>query len=216
MSIPVILFGILFIVWAGILNSILKKLFNAEISTGVKIIITIVIALIFIIGMRQASTIKAAPIMVRPVESNDMSFFINRLNEVMNTRDYSLLTAMMEEGAITPEVVEDLRMLIDKNDFGINFKFQGQNVNDNKIDVKVIVIIKTLYEERVEGVQFFFERTDRGWTLIAIEPRLSNLKLSRSFEEETAYKLKKIQPIEVPEGTKASALGYVIKNRWNS
>ncbi len=141
MSIPIILFGILFIVWAGILNSILKKLFNAEISTGVKIIITIVIALIFIIGMRQASTIKAAPIMVRPVESNDMSFFINRLNEVMNTRDYSLLTAMMEEGAITPEVVEDLRMLIDKNDFGINFKFHAakQAVPNNSRDKRHIV-----------------------------------------------------------------------------
>lgn len=213
MSIPVILFGILFIVWAGILNSILKKLFNAEISTGVKIVITIVIVLIFLIGMRQASTIKVAPTMVRPIEGNDMSSFIDRLNNVMNTRDYKMLTAMMEEGTITPEVTEDIRILINnQKDFNINFKFQSQNVNDNKIDVNVMVIIQTLYEQRIEGVQFFFERTDRGWMLVAIEPRLSNLKISKSFEEETDYKIKQIpQPTDMnkqlvvkimPDGTK--------------
>ncbi len=191
MSIPVILFGILFLVWSGILNSILKKLFNAEISTGVKIVMTIVIVLIFVFGMRQASTIKVAPVMVRPVEGNDMRSFVDRLNNVMNTRDYSLLTAMMEEGAIAPEVAKDIRILINnQKDFNINFKFQGQNVNDNRIDAKVIVIIKTLYEERVEGVQFFFERTDRGWILVAIEPRLSNIKLYKSFEGELESKIR--------------------------
>ena len=42
----IIIIGVLFIVWSGILNWFLQKLFNVKISTGVKLIITVAILLI--------------------------------------------------------------------------------------------------------------------------------------------------------------------------
>lgn len=218
-SVAIILFLILLFIWTGILNSVLKKLFNAEISTGVKIVVTIVIALIFMIGMRQTSMtqIKIPPTQVMPVGGNDMRNFIGRLNDVVNAKDNNLLTTMIEEGVIAPEVAEDIRTLINsKNDFNINFKVQSQSVNDNKAEVKVITVIKTQHGERTTGLMFLFENAGPGWKLTAIQPRLQDIQLSTSFGEETASKIEKVKSAIICEPPKIMYQGECCLDADNS
>lgn len=172
----------------------MKKIFNAEVSRGVKIVVTVVLVVILLLGTNlQSSTMKPVKVEQR-LEDAYFSDFMLRLNNVIESKDYGSLKQMLEEGVIAREVFDDISSLmgnvLSKGDFTIYLKPQNQQFYEDKARVDTSVIIKSMGVEKASGVVCLFEKSERGWMLSAITPKLTDIKLSRSFEEEAEYKLK--------------------------
>lgn len=183
---------ILFLIW-GILNLVLKKLFNTEISTGVKIIITAVIIVIFLVAA-QTSKLEVAQAPQFRYEEGDLYSFVDRINQIMEARDFESLKIMLKEDMISSDVFEEILELFESGDYSISLKPYEPVFYDSQAELKVAAIIKKVgYKEIESGVICFFEKTERGWRLYAIKPRLLDIKLSRSFEEEAVQKIEVIQ-----------------------
>lgn len=215
-----ILFLILFLIW-GVLNMVLKKLFNTEISTGVKMIITVAVIVIVIMGVRQTSsmTAKISPLQpqfmeearVHELNRAELEEQVMKLNDVTASRDYGLLESMLKEDKVSKEVFEDIHsMLESRKDFNMYFKTQDLNFYENKAELRVMVIIRTDYEERLTGALFLLENTGLGWKLISIQPRLLDIQLPKSLEETATHKIEKI-PKPVTAISKSDVSGYLLK-----
>lgn len=197
---------IFFLIWTNILNRILKKLFNVEISKGVKIIITIIlIALLFFAGQQISSQPTSKPKLSfeRPEIEGTLGYeFIEKINEVVRSKNYGLLKEMFEKGVMTKDVFEDVNNVIHNKAYSdMVFELQGQNYYGDQVNLVVSVITHTNYGKVREQTSWMFQKkvnfentNDYRWILTAIKPRLSNLRLStRSFEKEAASKIESIK-----------------------
>jgi predicted nucleic acid-binding Zn ribbon protein len=195
-----LIFIIFFIVWSGILNWFLKKLFDVKISTGVKLIITIAILLILFFGAKMA-TQRSVPMISSVSESPagevDVELYnlVGEVNNVLSSKDNRLLEVMVEKGEITSEVFEDLKNVITQSqDVSISFNPRGNNFLGTHAEMNTEVLLRRDYNERKTGVVLVFEKKGpTSWTLIKISPKLTDIKLEKSFEEETAYNIEKIK-----------------------
>ena len=114
-----IVFFVLTITWTGILNWVLKKFFNVEVSIGVKIIITaIVVVLLVSISQVSVQQIQRPQLKVMEEQAREFNFeqrelysFVEKINQVIEARDYNSLEIMFKEGIISPEVFEGLLKL---------------------------------------------------------------------------------------------------------
>lgn len=196
LSVIFLLFLILFVLWANVLNWFLKKVFNAEVSRGVKMIITAVLILVFLGAYFQSSPTKAIIAQPQYMEDPYLFEFVLKLSNVIGSRDYGSLKQMLEEGAITQDVFEDISKLISDTsytrDFNIHLKPQNQQTDDSKAKIDTLVFIKSGSVEKTSTTVCFFERGERGWRLFAITPKLVDIKLSVPFEEEAKYKLEQV------------------------
>jgi len=180
---------LLFVIWSGVLNWFLQKLFNVKISTGVKIAITAVIILILFYGIKIA-TQKTTPMMNRIVERQPtgedetmMYSIIEEINSAFNHKNDNTLKSMIEKGVVTGEVFEDLKnMLFQSGSLTIILKPQNNRLSDTHAEIDTEVILKHGYEERRQGTVLVFEKRGSTWTLIKISPRLSDIKLEESFQ----------------------------------
>lgn len=189
---------VLFLVWTGIINAILKKLFNAELSIGVKIIITVIMITLLFFGTTklEASRIAKPDMIVKyeePVETGEAQQFIEKINKAIGSRDYSVLKEMLERGTISTEVFTDLQLLLDNRDnMKVSLNLIAQNFQGDQAELIVETIIRTNYEEKGVKTTWFFRKTNGGWHLFVIKPRLSDIKLSTSFEKSVEDKLQYI------------------------
>ncbi|MDP2908663.1 MAG: zinc ribbon domain-containing protein [Nanoarchaeota archaeon] len=202
-ALPVMFFFFLifFILWSNVLNWFLKKMFNAEVSRGVKMIVTAVLILVFLGAYFQSSPTKAIIAQPQYMEDPYLFEFVLKLSNILESRDYGSLKRMLEEGAITQDVFDDISKLINDvlyaGDFKMYLKPQNQQTDDNKAKIDTLVFIKSGSVEKTSTTVCLFERGERGWRLFAITPKLVDIKLSVPFEREVEYKLEQVpKPVE--------------------
>lgn len=193
--IVILILTLLFILWSGILNWFLKKLFNIKISTGVKIAITIVVLLILFFGAKMAtrtSTPTVNRIIERPPTGEDEVYMYNTVEEInhaFNYKNAGELKPMVEKGVITTEVFEDLKnLLIQSGRFTITLNPKNNRLSETHAEMDTEVLLKSSYDERRQGVVLVFEKRGSAWTLIKITPRLTDIKIAEPFEEAVSVK----------------------------
>jgi len=196
-----IIIVIFFVVWSGILNWFLGKLFDVKISTGVKIAVTVVILLILFFGSKMATNTSVptiSKVAVSPAGEADVELYnlVGEVNSVLSSKDNRLLEVMVEKGEITSEVFEDLKNVITQaQDVSISFNPSGNNFLGTHAEMNTEVALRSGSNERKTGVVLVFEKKGpTSWTLIKISPRLTDIKLEKSFEQETEYKINQIPP----------------------
>jgi len=184
----------LFLIWTGLLNGILKKLFNAEISTGVKIIVTVLIIVLFLMVAQQTSQVQVSKVeMVPELKPLDESIytFVEKVEVMVESKDYEELKRMLEEGAISEEVFKDISSVMGNENIRVSLDLVDKNLNE-----KSLTVLAKMSSDREKGegkTMWYFERTGDRWRLSSIRPRLSNIRLSKSFGEEAGETLRKIQ-----------------------
>ena len=214
---------LLFLMWIGIVNKILQKLFNTQLSLGVKIVITVAFIILFLFAA-QTSKISTVKKEIRPEfimsteeiqkEEIQKHEVIQRINKAINSKDYGILEEMLEKNMIAPEVFEDILQILDSREYtNVRFSLKPQNIYKNNMELTVSTTLSTDYEEGISETMWFFEQTNRGWQLVKITPRLSEMRLSKSFEEQTEEKIRKIPEsiTVVSESAKMSTGNMIIK-----
>jgi len=200
---------ILFLIWFNVINWVLKKIFNVELSIGVKILLTVLLVTLFLIvgtvsfvGVTQPKISYASS----TIEGTQAYDFVKKINKLINSKDYGTLKEMLGKQVITQEVFEDISNLIDSRDYmEIDFRLVEQRDYGDRAELVVMVTLHTDYEKTSEKTLWTFNRkvnfentNDFRWVLVKIAPKLSELKLSRSFEGEATSKIAKLEkPIAI-------------------
>jgi len=199
-----IVFFVLTVTWTGILNSVLKKLFNTEISTGVKIIITVVV-IVLLVSVSQFQTTQLTGVRVQEKASEfrygepNLYKLVERINRVIVANDHNSLEIMQKEDVISQDVFEGLLKFLERrDDTQLILRPQDQRFHGDQAEMNIMVTVESGSNKRRAGVTFFFEKTEHGWRLFAIKPDLLEVKLERSFGEEAEYQIEKIsKPIAI-------------------
>ncbi|MBL7101061.1 MAG: hypothetical protein ISS23_03850 [Nanoarchaeota archaeon] len=217
---------LLFLMWTGIANKILQKLFNTKLSLGVKIVITVALIILFLF-VAQTSKLSTTKKEIRPefimqteeimlTEEIQKHEVIQRINKAINSKDYGILEEMLGKNMITPDVFEDILQILNSREHtNVRLNLKSQNVYGNNMQLTVSTMLSTNYGEGRSETMWIFEQTNRGWKLIKITPRLSEIQLSKSFEEQTGEKIRKIpESIAVVSESAKMSTGNIIKNSY--
>ncbi|MBM3199501.1 zinc ribbon domain-containing protein, partial [Candidatus Woesearchaeota archaeon] len=202
----IILMFILLLLWSGILNWFLRKLFNMQISTGVKIVATIVIlALVFASSATNRSSLPTQPYYYkegkRALDQNELYSFVQNLNEILANRDYKTLKNLVDEGRIPEHVYENLAKIMDSGDVvSVKLDPKAQRVMEGMSEVDIAVYIyNNKGEQRRSGVTMFFENYGQGWRLKDIKPGLLDVKVDKSFIDSSQRGIESTKAIEQPK-----------------
>lgn len=198
---PAIIAVFLLLLWLNVINKLLTKMFNVELSLGVKILITI---LIIFLSFMAASTTATAPLRVQqtfesPVEfietkqeefiqENDMVNTIRELEKILREGDIGYLKGMVVSGKISKEVFSDLEIIIlEKGSIDVVFAITSKDIpsiaekgirgNTAIFEVKRVV----MYEGGGRGSDVSKWRLEKyldTWQIAFIDPPLSQLVFS--------------------------------------
>lgn len=192
-----IIIFLLLMIWFNIINRIIKKFFNAELSLGVKIILTVLLVVI-VISIGNVSQFSQ-PQRITQVydDENYAEKFVNEIEHIVNSKDYNRLGDLRDENKISEHIFNEFLTLINSNSGDISFNFVRTNTNSQDV-----VVMISMYNDfgyyvdektkwRYERFVYFEDGAPPKFVLTNIQPSLADIN-SRNFEGEVTSKLAQI------------------------
>lgn len=201
--VPAIIVVFLLLLWLNVINKLLTKMFNIELSLGVKILITIII---IFLSFMAASTMTSAPQAFRSpqtfesprefietkqaefIQENDMVNTIKELEKVLREGDMGYLKGLLVSGKISKEVFLDLEIILfEKGSINIIFEIKSKDTqlitekgiqgNSAMFEIKRILMYED--DSRASDMsKWKLEKYDGTWQIVFMEPPLSQLVFS--------------------------------------
>lgn len=186
---PVIIAFFLLLLWLNVINKLLTKIFNIELSLGVKILITVAIIFLAFIATSQTTSIQPIVETQREViretredilEENALFDGVKQLEKALRQGDWAFLDGLVVSNRISKEVYEDFaKVLNEKGSLNIVFEVKGEGIKKNWATLEVQRII--IYNDGGrQGDMSKWELTKYNgkWQLISMSPLLSDLVFS--------------------------------------
>ncbi|MBU4502697.1 MAG: zinc ribbon domain-containing protein [Nanoarchaeota archaeon] len=192
-----IIIFIFFMIWANIINRIIKKFFNAEISLGVKIILTVLLIILVVFSISNVKVSQTPKVIERYDDENYAGQFVKDLERIVNSKDYNGLDDLRNQNKISEHIFNEFLTLINSDSRDISFDFVRTDTNSQDVVVMIRLYNDFGYyvEEKTkwdyEKSVYFEGEAQPKFVLVNIQPGLADLN-SRTFEGETASKLAQI------------------------